>query len=770
MLTAISLVVAAALTQGQPAQPAPEAENHPAVVEVPMPPSRVKNPEFLEQFAATYRFQHGRPRNITVTPAGDGVLFLRSASPRSFVQDLWLYDIASGQERVLLTADQVLGGGKENLTPEELARRERMRLSSRGIVSYELSEDGTRLIVPLSGRIFQVDLATKGGPQVKELKGGAGYPLDPRLSRDGTKLACVRDGDLYVFDLPTGVEQRLTTRPEGKAGVTITHGLAEFAAQEEMDRFQGYWFSPDAKWIAYQRTDTAGLETFHIADPVNPNAEPNVWPYPRAGKANAKVELGVMPVAGGPTMWVKWDNQKYPYLAKVTWAKNAPLTMLVLNREQTELLLLAVDPATGETTTLVKETDPKWINLEPGIPRWLEDGSGFLWMTEQADNTTGWRLERRARDGSLVAALTGEEEFGHGGLEGLVDVDQKSGTVLVTGGPDPTQTHVYRVPLAAMGKPERITSPEQRGDHGATVGKDHRTWVHTYARLDGAIGWDVYKGTEKVGSLKSIAEQPPFMPKPEMVRVGKKLVYDAVIIRPRDFDPAKKYPVIESVYGGPHSTMVRSSAWNYMLPQWLADQGFVVVSVDARGTPRRGRAWERAIKGDVMSAPLADHVAALTLLGKQYPEMDLSRVGVTGWSFGGYFSAMAAMRRPEMYKAGVAGAPVADWLDYDTCYTERYMGVPGTSEVDEAYAKASVLTYCKDLRVPLLIIHGTADDNVYFMHSLKMTGALFRAGRPFEFLPLAGFTHSVPDPEVTRRLHTRVAEFFLEKLGEPGPR
>jgi dipeptidyl-peptidase-4 len=238
-----------------------------------------------------------------------------------------------------------------------------------------------------------------------------------------------------------------------------------------------------------------------------------------------------------------------------------------------------------------------------------------------------------------------------------------------------------------------------------------------------------------------------------------------VLVRPRDFRPGQRYPVLVNVYGGPHSQMVTAAPSRYLLAQWFADRGFIVVSMDGRGTPARGRAWERAIQGNLIEVPLADQVAALRLLGAKYPELDLKRVGIYGWSFGGYFAAMAAMREPDVFHAAIAGAPVADWRDYDTFYTERYLGLPNANP--RGYEASSVLGSAKQLRRPLLIVHGTDDDNVHFSHSLELADALFRAGRPFEFLPLTGFTHMVPDPNVTVRLNTRMAEFFERELGGP---
>ncbi len=707
----------------------------------------IVNPEFLEQYAATRRFAAGQPTAIKLAPDGSAVLFLRSG-PRSFVQDLYEFDTATGQERVLLTVESILKGAEEHLSAEERARRERMRISARGITSYEVSKDGTKILVPLSGRLFVIERAAA---KVTELVSDKGYPIDPRFSPDGRYVACVRNGDLYVFDIPTKTERRLTTG----ASDTTTHGLAEFVAQEEMDRREGYWWSPDSGAIAYQETSTDGLEIMHILDATNPVQKPDSWPYPRPGKKNAEVRLGVIPSNGGEIKWVSWDAQKYPYLAKVVWSENAPLTILVQNREQTEEVLLSVDEATGKTSLLLVERDEAWLNIDAAMPKWLRDGSAFLWTTEQR----GCRqLELRHRDGTLNGALTSADFT----LKGFIDVDDHRGLVYVQGTDDPTQTHLYRVSLKAA--PEscvRLTS--QEGLHNAIFSENHDVYVHTGTTTEGRRLFVVRRSDGmEIGSLRSVAEQPPLVPKIERTMVGGDPAFHAVLVRPRSFNSEHRYPVIVSVYGGPHAQTVIASPLAYPLHQWVADHGFIVVSIDGRGTPSRGRDWERAIKGNFIEVPLADQVAGLRALGKKYRELDLDRVGIYGWSFGGYFSAMAVMRRPDVFDAGVAGAPVADWLDYDTHYTERYLGLPERNS--DGYKASSALTYASRLSKPLLIIHGTTDDNVYFLHSLKLSNELFRAGREHDFLPLSGFTHMVADPLVTKSLYARIVRYFQEHL------
>lgn len=703
--------------------------------------------EFLEQYAATRRFSCGYPNSIALTPDGSSVLFLRSG-PRSPVQDLYEFDAGTGRERRLLTAEEILRGEEEKLTPEELARRERLRQGARGIATFKLSDDGRLILVPLSGRLYVVERETG---LIKELAIEGESPLDASFSPDAKYVSYVKGGELFVIDWRAGKERKLTTG----ASETVTNGLPEFVAQEEMDRFEGYWWSPDGAVIAYQQTDTSDMERMHIADATHPEIKPQDWPYPRPGKANARVRLGIVPVSGGETTWVQWDSTRYEYLATVKWQKNAPLTVVVQNRRQTEVNVMTVDPVSGSTSSLLIEKDAAWVPLDQKMPHWFPDGHAFLWTTDREGVR---QLEMRGRNGRLISALT-DEKF-H--LAGFVDLNVEAGHVTILGHPNPTETQVYRVALAGSpGKAISLTT--EPGIHGAVFAEEHGAYVHTTNLMNGQRGHFVRTADgSEVGRLRSVAEEPRFIPNLELTTVGENPSLHCAIVRPRGFDAKKRYPVVVSVYGGPSAQTVRAAPRLYLLQQWIADQGFIVVSIDNRGTPARGRAWERIIKGNFIDVPLNDQAAGLQELGRRYREMDLSRVGIYGWSFGGYFSAMAVMRRPDVFHVGVAGAPVCDWLDYDTHYTERYLGLP--QDNPKAYEVSSVLTYAPQLSRPLLIIHGTADDNVFFTHSLKMSDALFRAGKEHDFLALSGFTHMVPEPGVTRRLYLRIVSILMSEL------
>lgn len=706
--------------------------------------------KFFRDLAETRDYSLGKPVAARFTPDGRSVIFLRGGA-RDPVLRLYEMEVETGAVREVLTPDALLKGAEERLSVEERARRERMRMTLRGFTSFELSEDGSRILVPFSGKVYVV---RRPDGKVTELPGGAEGWIDPRFSPDGKHVAAVRGGELYVIDPATATQRRITTG----ATETLTHGLAEYAAQEEMDRDSGYWWSPDSSKIVFQETDLAGVERLYIMDPFHPERPPEPYFYPRAGKANAAVRLGIVARDGGPVTWIRWDPGKYPYLARVQWKDRAPLTLLVQTRDQREEKLLAVDPATGACRELLTETDGAWLNLDGDLPEWLPGGREFLWTTEKRGSR---QLELRAADGELVRELT-PVTFN---LSQLVDADGGAGVAVVSGGPDPRETHLYRVSFRG-GDPVRLT--EGAGIHSATFSKDHGTWLHFFQLLDGRVGARVKSREGRVLSeLPSVAEQPPFLPEIELTRAGGKEGlegFDAVLIRPRDFRPGRKYPVILDVYGGPGAKVVRALPRAYLRDQWMADHGYIVVSLDGRGTPGRGREWERAIQGNLIDVALEDQVAGLRALGERYPELDLTRVGVTGWSFGGYFTAMATIRRGDVFRCGVAGAPVTDWTDYDTHYTERYMGLPSANP--EGYRKASVLTYASELARPLLLIHGLTDDNVYAVHTLKLADALFRAGRPYDLLPLTG-THLITDPRLTLRLHSRIMDYFNEHMGEP---
>ncbi len=712
------------------------------------PPSAMSEP-FLQQFAETRRFASGRPVQPQVTPDDKTVLFLR-ATPTSNRQTLFAFDVATGATREVLTPEMLINGAVETLSAAEQARRERMRVTSRGFSSYQLSTDGAQILVTLSGKTYVVERAS-GHVTVVEGSDGA---LDPRFSPDGRHVAFVRDNDVYQSEPAARRSYRITNGGTAKK----PHGLAEFVAQEEMGRMAGYWWSPDARWLAFAEVDNSAVEHLTIADVAHPEKTPEHMAYPRPGKANAVVRLGIVAATGGKVTWLRWDAAALPYVTQVVWPHNGPLTVVVQNRRQTELQVLTVDPASGETRSILRESDAAWLNLHPDFPLWFGDGSGFLWCTEA--NGGPEIVEHRA-DGARVRTWV-KPDAGWRSLAAYNDAQHK---LFFAADVDPTQSHLWSVTDAAAPVPVatgETASAVETLAHVSPSGALLVAVTQTDARLPRALV--LRADAALVGELPSLVPPPPFGLRAEFLTLGPQQ-FHAVVLRPHQAQPGGKWPTILSVYGGPTTTVVRHSLRENLLDQWLADQGFVVVRIDGRGTPLRTAAWHRAVRGDFAAVPLDDQIAGLQALAARVPEVDLQRVGIFGWSFGGYLAALAALKRPDVFKAAVAGAPVVDWADYDTHYTERYLGLP--QDHPEAYERSSLLTYAADAKrgsAALLLIHGTADDNVFFSHTLKLSNALFLAGKPHELLPLVGLTHMVPDPLVTRREYERLRDFFAVHL------
>ena len=702
--------------------------------------------QFLRDLTETRSFRLGRPGSVQVTPDGSTVLFLRGL-PRKPELRLFAMDVKTAQVRELVTPEQVLNGAQEQISAEEKARRERMRVTTRGFTSYDLSHDGTQVLVTLSGHAYVVPL---GGGKPKEVAGPSKtkQPIfDPRLSPDGKKVSFVRGGELWIAPI-AGKERQITTG----ATATKTHAQAEFVAQEEQARFTGYWWSPDSKWLVYEEADLSGVEKLYFADPGHPETPVEATAYPRPGQKNARIAFAVVPADGGrKPVFIHFDSNRYEYVPRVAWQDGAPLTLLLLTRDQKDLSLVSVQPATGAVTELLSEHDDAWLNVEHRDYRWLKDGSGFLWATER---NGGWQLELHPIGGA-VRAVTAPDW----GFEGLRAIAPDLKSVVVGRSAEAVDVQLWSVPLD--GAPPRALT--QGPDlHFGTWARESGAHVLTTVPMSGTGGIQVIREDGSVAAeLPSIAEKAPFDVKLEVQKLGQ---FWTAIIRPHDFDAKRKYPVIEMVYGGPTAQTVHRDPAGYLTDQFVADHGYIVVHADNRGTPGRDRAWERTMQDKFAFIPLEDQVAALQLMAAKEPAMDLTRVGVMGHSFGGYMAALSVERRGDFYKAAVAGAPVVDFMNYDTAYTERYLGVPPPAGKSDVYPANGLLAYAKDLHRPLLIIHGTADDNVHFSESLLLADALFRAGKSFDLLPQVGQTHQFHEPALQTRYWQRVFAFFKANL------
>ena len=565
--------------------------------------------------AKTHNYVLGLPRHVVPEPDGRHVLFLRSG-PENTDLRFYEFDSATGSERELAKPAAASGP----LSTEEKARRERARVTMSGIVDFALSEDGKTALASQGDHLVLVHLP---GGEASDVP-GQGW-IAPRLAPDGRNIAVVRNNDLHVVETATGKDTELTSG----ATETLTRGLAEFAAAEELARSDGAWWSPDSQKLVYEEADSSALEKHFIADPGNPSHPPVEFRYPRAGTENAKIRLGIIARTGGPTTWIAWDSTAFPYVARVIWPKSGKLSLVVLNRAQTVEKILAVDPATGHTTDLLTETDKAWVNIAPmhgpsldslDLPHWLPDGSGFLWAAERDGY---WRLELHHADGSLDHPVTPAGPFR---VDALDDVDfAGTKSVVVTASPERTSFGIYRVPLAGGAPVELATAP---GVHDAVFGQDeHSLFADRVSLADGTAGTALRKSDGSlIAMVPSRAAVPAAIPKVQYLRAGSQN-FDALVIRPGKFVAGQKYPVILSVYAGPDFKNVVQAPRAALEDQCLADHGFIVVSLDGRGTPGRDHDFERAIKGDLIDAPLADQIDGLKGLAALVPEMDMSRVG-----------------------------------------------------------------------------------------------------------------------------------------------
>jgi dipeptidyl-peptidase-4 len=669
------------------------------------------------------------------------VVFLRSSSGAERANKLWVLDLRDGDERVAADPGTLLAGSSEELSAEERARRERSREGGAGIVGYATDAAVEMASFALSGRLFVAELraGTVRGLRVP------GPVIDPRPSPDGRYVGYVAQGALRVVEAEGGDDRALTEEgPEN-----VTHGLAEFIAAEEMGRSRGFWWSPESDRLLVARVDDTPVRRWWISDPAQPERDPRRVAYPVAGTANADVRLFVIDLSGARTE-VVWDRARFPYLAHVHWsAAGAPL-ILVQARDQHSQLFLAVDPDSGATRMVHADEDPHWLDLFPGVPAWSPSG----------------QLVRVADEGGARVLAVGERPLTGSQLHVRAVLDVADADVLVSASagaaaadPEIGEIHVYRVNELGM---ERVS--QEPGVHSAVRAGGVTVLVSAVPEKAGTQV-QVLRDGKRVATVASYAEDPGMSPRVRFTQGGARRVPCALLM-PRDYDGVTPLPVLMDPYGGPHGPRVLAAHHAHLTSQWFADQGFAVVVADGRGTPGRSPAWEKEIDGD-FTLSLDDQVEALHDLATSHP-LDLSRVAIRGWSYGGWLAALAVLRRPDVFHAGIAGAPVTDWRLYDTHYTERYLGDP--AKAPAVYAKSSLITdeglsAPAEPHRPLMIVHGTADDNVVFAHALRLSSALLAAGRPHEVLPLSGVTHITPQEQVAENLLLLQVDFLKRSLG-----
>ncbi len=682
--------------------------------------------EYPELAARTRNFSYGAPRSVSVGADGARVVFLRSAGGDDPVDRLYVFDVVTGTERLIADPAVILqagAGDTADLPAAERALRERTRLSASGIGSYGIDPNATIAAFTLGGRLFRADLRT-GEVRPCQAQGGA---LDPRPDPTGQRIA-------YV-----STEGTPALRVTGDAGDTliageaeIAWGLAEFIAAEEFGRFRGYWWAPDGASLLTARVDEARVNRWNLSDPADPGAEARQIAYPHAGSANAEVSLHILDLDGG---WVDvhWDRETYPYLVGVSWTEIGGPLITVLRRLQQHGLVLAIDPRTGETQVHAELADPRWVTPIDGTPAYLPDGRVLVGGELAHD---GYDARCLFADGTLISPPSLYVESVCGRIGGDLLVEANDG--------EPSEMHLYRLSTGiGMSGAEMTRLTTTPGIHRGFVGGD--TVVIASQTLESAgTTWTVTRSGIAAGTLTNLAAKPPYAPRPMLERVTDRRL-PAGVLYPQSHVAGRKLPVLVAIYGGPGHQEVVTARARWLEKQWWADAGFAVVTIDNRGTPGIAPSFEKVIHRRMADVVLTDQIDALHALGDKHPDLDLSRVAMRGWSYGGWLSALAALRRPDVYRVAVAGAPVADWELYDTAYTERYLGLP--SDGSDVYAHHNLVMLAEEPlrpdepRAPIMLVHGFADDNVVAAHTLRLSAAMLRNGRPHVMIPLPGASH-----------------------------
>lgn len=706
------------------------------------------------------------PRQLKLAPDGQRVTFLRGKDSDQTVFDLWEYHVPSGQTRLLVDSATLGGGADEQLSDEEKARRERLRIAgTSGIVEYQWSADGKQLLFPIAGSLYAYRIGAKAEDAVKELtRAEDGFATDPKFSPQGGYVSFVRDRALQAIHIADGAVLNLSPRGEG----TLSYGMAEFVAQEEMDRLTGYWWAKDESAVAYARVDEAPVAIEKRFEIYADRAEVIEQRYPAAGKANAEVRLFVRALAAADPVEIDLGSNRDIYLARVNWLPDGKhLLVQRQSRDQRTLDLLLADAATGATQIVLTETSSTWINLHNDL-RVLPDGKQFIWASERS----GYKhLELRALDGSLIRPLTS----GKWAVDELLALDVKHKRVYFSGNPeDVREKQVYATALdtETPQSPSRLTP--YSGWNEAVFSEDARIYVNTHSNENTPPRVVLYAVSGKeLATLEPnrvVAGHPyfPYLAAHRPAEYGMLTASDGQdlyyrVIKPLNFEEGKRYPVLIRVYGGPHAQYVQKrwdERWG-LFDQILAQRGFVVYSLDNRGSARRGVAFEAPIHRQMGGPEVADQMVGVDWLAQQ-SFVDPKRIGVFGWSYGGYMTLMLLAKHSDQIAAGIAVAPVSDWRLYDTHYTERYMDDP--AKFAGAYDQSAIFAHLDGLKSRLYLIHGMADDNVLFTHSTRMMSEMQQRGIPFDLMTYPGGKHGLAGPATRKHVYNSMLRWLLRNL------
>jgi dipeptidyl-peptidase 4 len=692
------------------------------------------------------------PMALKFAPDGQRVTYLKAGSSNFEQLDLWEYHIASQQTRLLVEAASLAIAGRV-LSDAEKARRERQRISQSGIVEYFWAPDASAILFPLEGNLFLYHL--NAAQPLQQLTDASTFETDLRFSPDGQYLSFVREQNLFCIELASGDLRQLTH----DGGGTVTNGVAEFIAQEEMHRFDAYWWSPDSQAIAFIQVDES---TVAVSQRYEIDADHfGVFDqrYPFAGSANASTRLGVIELATGDQQWLAVPRASDTYLARVNWLQDSTrLAIQVQSRNQQQLDLVTWHRTDNRFAVLLTETSATWLNLHDCFTS-LADGQGFIWASER----TGFRhLYLYGISGELLATITN----GPWVVTSLQGVDEKKGLVYFEGFADsPLEKHLYCASLTATSPAVRITASGM--SHQVELDNDCAYFIDRYSAPNQppAVSLNTIDGRvfTHMAANKLDATHPcwPFIARQGQVEFGELQAEDGQtlhyrLIKPPHLAAGDTCPLLVTVYGGPGVQRV-SNEW---IPPWhhyMAGRGYGLLQLDNRGSSNRGKAFEDPIYGQLGVAEVQDQLVGVHY-ASDLPWVDARRIGVFGHSYGGYMTLMLMLQAPDIFAAGVSVAPVTDWALYDSHYTERYLRMPADNP--GGYLASSVFPYVSQLKGRLLLIHGMADDNVLFTNSTKLYKALQDHNLPFSIMNYPGAKHGLSGRKVNLHRYGMMDDFF----------
>lgn len=751
-MTRIALLLALVLTGPLPARPAPETAGEPDLT--------------LERIFASPDLSGPTLRQARLSPAGDRVTFLRGREDAPRTLDLWEYSTELGRTRRLISADDLLAEPVE-LSAAEKARRERARIADlQGIVNYRWAGDGRRILFPLGGDVYLADV-DESPIRVRQLTAGESFDLDPKIAPGAERVAFVRDQDLWVIDAGDGKARALTTDGEGP----VSNGLAEFIAQEEMGRDTGFWWSPGGERIAFLRVDASPIDVSRRYEVSGESIEIVEQRYPYAGTPNVRYRLGIVDVVSGHKRWIPLGEDTDIYIPRVNWLPDGSgIAFQRQSRDQKKLELVLHDLEADRQRVLVTETSDTWINLHDDL-HFLQAPDAFIWSSERDGHR---HLYLIGLDGTVIRRLTA----GDWPVDRLVGVNESLGLFYFTAGREtPAERQLFRQTLVTE-TPEAVQRVSSReGWHEVTFDDAGQVYLDLFSSTDQPPQLSLHSGDgERLAWLveNRVDAGHPYAPYRQGHRPtefgtiaaddGQALHYR--LIRPAGFDPERRYPVFLHVYGGPTSRMV-VDRWGrrHLLDQYMARSGYVVFSLDNRGIEGEGVAFQAPAWKKLGRIEVVDQMRGVDYL-RSLPWVDDDRIGVFGWSYGGFLTLMMLMQHPGEFAAGAAVAPVTDWALYDTHYTERYLGMPRgpDGEPTDPYRLGNVLTYAKDLADPLLLVHGMADDNVLFTHSTMLMQELQSRAIDFELMTYPGEKHAISGEGQRLHVYRRIDRFFEREV------